>query len=255
MSGENVELVRRFYAALNANDLASFSTLCDDIEFINPDTATEPGTRVGAKAFRAAFEGLHASFEDFRCEPERITPVGDAVVAVARSTGTGRMSDIPFSEVHGHLLALPGGRITSFRWFKTVDEAYAAAHERSFRAGMEAYSRRDYERALEGFHPDIEWSAETDLVPDAQVYRGHEGVRRFWAEWAEVIEGMTLEVEECRAVDDGWVLAVTRASGTGAGSGVSVASGSFAQLAQFRDGQVVRVRLFGDVKRALAALD
>jgi ketosteroid isomerase-like protein len=127
MSAENVELVRRFYAALNANDLSSVRSLCDDaIEYVNPDTATEPGTRIGPDAFRAAFEGLHASFEGFRCEPEAITPFGDAVVVVARSTGAGRMSAIPFTEVHGHLLALRGGRIASFRWFKNVDEAYAA---------------------------------------------------------------------------------------------------------------------------------
>jgi ketosteroid isomerase-like protein len=251
---DNVELVRRFYDSLNANDLASFDALCDGaIEYVNPDVAAEPGTRTGPDAFREAFEDLHASFEDFRCEIDAIAPVLDAVVVVARSTGTGRMSAIPFEEVHGHLLTLRGGRITSFSWFQGVEEAYGAAHERAFRRGMEAYSRGDYDRALEGFHPEIEWSAETDLVPDAGVYRGHEGVRRFWAEWAEAIEEVSLDVEECRALDDEWVLAVTRATGTGAGSGVTVASGSFAQLAQFRDGQVVRVRLFGDVKRALDA--
>jgi ketosteroid isomerase-like protein len=128
-----------------------------------------------------------------------------------------------------------------------------AENERRFREGMEAYSRGDYEAALVGFHPDIEWSAETDLVPDAAVYRGHDGVRAFWAQWAEVIEGMTLEVEECKAIDDEWVLAVTRASGTGAGSGAAVVSDRFAQLAQFRDGEVVRVRLFGSVQHAREA--
>lgn len=130
-------------------------------------------------------------------------------------------------------------------------------NERQFREGMEAYSRGDFEAAVEGFHPEVEWSVEADLVPDAAVYRGHEGVRRFWGTWAEVIEGMSIEIEECRAVDDHVVLAVTRASGTGTGSGASVASGRFAQLAEFRDGQVVRVRLFGDVgrARAVAGLD
>jgi len=126
-------------------------------------------------------------------------------------------------------------------------------NERQFREGMEAYSRGDYETALVGFHPDIEWSVETDLVPDAGVYRGHDGVRRFWAEWAEVIEGLTLEIEEVDAIDDEWVLAITRASGTGSGSGASVESGRFAQLAQFRDGEVVCVRLFGEVRHARAA--
>jgi ketosteroid isomerase-like protein len=123
---------------------------------------------------------------------------------------------------------------------------------RRFQEGMEAYSRGDYETALIGFHPDIEWVAEPDLMPDAEVYRGHEGVRRFWKDWAEAIEGMTLEIEECAPLDDDWVLAVTRASGRGAGSGAAVASGRFAQLARFRDGEVVHVRLFGDVRRARA---
>jgi ketosteroid isomerase-like protein len=130
VSADNVELVRRFYDALNANDLANFNALCDDgIEYVNPDVATEPGTRRGPEAFRSAFEGLHSSFEDFRCEIDAITPVGDLVVVVARSTGIGRMSDIPFEEVHGHVLALRNGRIKRFRWFQTIEEAYAAAHE------------------------------------------------------------------------------------------------------------------------------
>ena len=255
MSTDNVELVRRFYDALNANDLASMRELCDKIEYVNPVQAAEPGTRIGLDAFRAAFATLHASFENFRCEIDAVTPVTDAVVVVARSTGTGRMSAIPFEEVHGHLLTLSNGRIASFRWFHGVDEAYAAAHARSFREGLEAYSRADYDTALEGFHPDIEWRVEPELVADAAVYRGHDGVRRFWETWAEVIEGMSLEIEEVRALEGGWVLAVTRATGKGAGSGAPVASRSFAQLGKYRDGMVVQVRLFSDVKRALAALD
>jgi len=129
MPDENVELVRRFYAALNANDLANFRELCDDgIEYINPAAATEPGTRSGPDAFRRAFDDLHASFEGFRCEPDEITAIEDGVVVVvARSTGTGRMSDIPFTEVHGHRLTVSGGRITSFRWFQTVGAAFATA--------------------------------------------------------------------------------------------------------------------------------
>jgi ketosteroid isomerase-like protein len=250
----NVDVVRRFYDALNANDLGAIRSLCDDaIEYVNPDTAAEPGIRVGPDEFRRAFEGLHASFDDFRCEAVSTTEIGDAVVAVARSTGSGRISDIPFTEVHGHLLVLHEGRIASFQWFQSVEEACSKAYARGFQQGMEAYSRGDWEAALEGFHPDVEWSVEPDLGPVAQVYRGHDGVRRFWEDWAEVIEGMALEIEECRALEDGWVIAVTRASGTGAGSGAAVASREFAQLGQYRDGQVVRVRLFGDVKRALAA--
>jgi ketosteroid isomerase-like protein len=122
-----------------------------------------------------------------------------------------------------------------------------------FRRGMEAYSRGDYEAAVVGFDPAIEWSVHASLAPDATTYHGHEGVKQFWETWAEAISGMALEIEECRCIGHDRVLAITRAHGTGAGSGAPVASGRFAQIADFRDGRVVRVRLYGGVAPALEA--
>jgi ketosteroid isomerase-like protein len=123
-----------------------------------------------------------------------------------------------------------------------------------FRRGMEAYSRGDFEAAVVGFDPAIEWSVHASLAPDATTYRGHEGVKQFWEAWAEAISGMRLEIEECRCVGPNRVLAITRAHGTGAGSGAPVASGRFAQIADFRNGRVVRVRLYGSVAPALEAV-
>ncbi len=123
-----------------------------------------------------------------------------------------------------------------------------------FRRGMEAYSRGDYEAAVVGFDPAIEWSVHASVAPDATTYHGHEGVKRFWGTWAEAISGIALEIEECRCVGQNRVLAITRAHGTGAGSGAPVESGRFAQIADFREGRVVRVRMYGDVAQALEAL-
>src|SRR5688500_9979978 len=103
-----------------------------------------------------------------------------------------------------------------------------------FRRGMEAYSRGDWDEAVAGFHPDIEWQVHRSLMPDATTYHGHDGVKEFWATWAEAIAGMVLEIEECRPVGHDRVLAITRAHGTGAGSGAPVESGRFAQLVDFR---------------------
>lgn len=88
---------------------------------------------------------------------------------------------------------------------------------------------------------------------DATTYHGHEGVKQFWETWAEAISGIALEIEECRCVGQNRVLAIIRAHGTGAGSGAPVASGRFAQIADFRNGRVVRVRLYGGVEPALEA--
>ena len=119
---------------------------------------------------------------------------------------------------------------------------------------MEAYSRGDYEAAVVDFDAAIEWSVDVSVVPDATTYHGHEGVKRFWKTWAEAISGMELEIEECREVGQDRVLAITRAHGTGAGSGAPVASPRFAQIADFRDGRVVSVRLYGGVSPALQAM-
>ena len=129
MSEANVELVRSFYAALNADDLDAMVALCDDrVEFVNPEYAAEPGTRTGTAAFRRAFESLLADFCDFRSCVLEIEAVGDHEVAViAESTGRGRASDIPFSESHGHLLRVHRGRITLFQWFHTVAELRRAS--------------------------------------------------------------------------------------------------------------------------------
>jgi ketosteroid isomerase-like protein len=124
----------------------------------------------------------------------------------------------------------------------------------TFRHAMEAYSRGDYDAAVAGFDPAIEWSVHASLVPDATTYRGHEGVKRFWKASAEAISGMELEIEECRCVGQDRVLAITRAHGTGVGSGAPVASRRFAQIVDFRDGRVVRVRLYGRVAAALEAV-
>jgi ketosteroid isomerase-like protein len=121
----------------------------------------------------------------------------------------------------------------------------------SFRQGMEAYSRGDYDAALVGFDPAIEWTVDASVAPDATSYHGHEGVKRFWETWAEAISGMALEIEECRCLGENQVLAITRAHGTGAGSGAPVQSGRFAQIADFQDGRVVRVHLYGSVAQAL----
>jgi ketosteroid isomerase-like protein len=121
------------------------------------------------------------------------------------------------------------------------------------RGGLEAFSRGDLDGALAGFHEQILWEVDPNLVPDAAAYRGHEGVREFWSQWREAFEGFRLQIEELDEVNDGRVLAVTRAEGTGSGSGASVASPQFCQLFDVEDGEVTRVRLFATKAAALAA--
>jgi ketosteroid isomerase-like protein len=124
---EPAETARAFYSALSDADLDRLMALCDDdVEFVNPDDAAEPGVRAGAPAVRQAFERLLSDFTDYRCTVLELTPVGEDMAVVEESSGIGRASGIPFREVHGNLLTLRDGRVTRFRWFRTVEELHRA---------------------------------------------------------------------------------------------------------------------------------
>ena len=124
---DNVELVRRFYAAFNEGDLDRLMALCgESVEYVNPPDAAETGTRRGQPAFRRALGRLSAGFEDFQIEVQTITPIGDQVVVVTKSSGRGRASGIPFSVSQSHILQVRAGRIVSFKWFREAEQAQAA---------------------------------------------------------------------------------------------------------------------------------
>jgi ketosteroid isomerase-like protein len=121
------------------------------------------------------------------------------------------------------------------------------------RRALEAFNRRDLEGSLACFSEEITWEVHLGVMPDATSYRGHDGVRRFWAAWTDTFEGFRLAIEELEEAAEGRVLAVTRAEGTGSGSGAPVASRSFCQLYDVDGGEVTRVRLFSSKRAALAA--
>jgi ketosteroid isomerase-like protein len=119
--------------------------------------------------------------------------------------------------------------------------------------GVDAFNRRDFDAAIAGFHPDIEWDAGSDISPEAPVYRGREGVLEFWRTWVDTMDGFTLHAEETLDLGEGRVLVMTRATGRGGDSGVPVEA-TFAQVWELREGAVVRTRMYRTRSDALEAL-
>jgi ketosteroid isomerase-like protein len=262
MSQENVEVVRRSLEAFERGGLdMSLDYFDPEVEWTTTDAYLEAATYRGHQGVRHYFETLSGEFDAVRLEAEEMIDAGEQVVAPVRMSGRGKTSG---ASVHLRLTlvcSVCDGKIVRIRnhlekadALKSVGLPAQDSEALDFRRGMEAYSRGDYEAALAGFDPAIEWTVHADVAPDATTYHGHEGVRRFWETWAEAISGMALEVEECRSVGRHRVLAIVRAHGTGAGSGAPVTSARFAEIADFQDGRVVRVRLFGNVGEALAAV-
>jgi ketosteroid isomerase-like protein len=71
-----------------------------------------------------------------------------------------------------------------------------------FRKGMEAFLRHDIEPLLETSHPEIEWFPFSAQVEGDVAYRGHEGVRRWWANLNATFEEFEATIDEIRDDED-----------------------------------------------------
>ncbi len=120
------------------------------------------------------------------------------------------------------------------------------------RRAVDGLNRGELEEALAQAHPELEWQT-LETFPDAGTFRGPEQVRQFFETWRENFKGFRLHLDRCEAVDDDHVLAVLRVSGAGAESGVEVQSPEFFQLLEYRDGLLVRSRMFQTEAEALRA--
>jgi ketosteroid isomerase-like protein len=126
------------------------------------------------------------------------------------------------------------------------------------RAGVElvreivaALNRGDVDGMLARMHPDFEWRP-LEASPVARLYRGHEQVRRYVEDWLGTFEGLRLDLEDLRDVDDRVVVDV-RGHGRGRASGIALAS-TFCQVWTLRRGTAVRMEEYPTRRQALAVL-
>jgi ketosteroid isomerase-like protein len=116
---------------------------------------------------------------------------------------------------------------------------------------LRAFNDGDVEAIVAECDHTVEW--EEQSIPGVdRLYRGHDGVRRWWATvgWEELgsIEG---RLEELKEADDTLIAAV-RFEGEGRSSGVRVQM-HVHLVFTFRDGKVVRRQVFQTLAEALKA--
>ena len=123
MSAKNVELVRQIYEAWDLEESAR-DFISDEVEYVNPPYAVEPGIRRG----RASFRVVRETYEDFSLAVERYVDAGDEdVVVLARYTASGRGSGVRVEGEHGYVWTVRDGLAVRFQWFQSHREALAAA--------------------------------------------------------------------------------------------------------------------------------
>jgi ketosteroid isomerase-like protein len=122
------------------------------------------------------------------------------------------------------------------------------------RASWEAWERGNMEDVFAFYDPEIVW--DQSYYPAGElstVYRGHDGVRRFFRAWLAPFESYHAHPEEFIDAGDA-VLVRIRQGGRGRQSGVEVSMPSYWQVYRLRDGRAVRIEVYRGQGEALKAI-
>jgi ketosteroid isomerase-like protein len=122
MTAADLEVVRAIYAAWKEGRSAG-ELIDEDLEYVNPPDAVEPGTHRGRKMLGR----IRDVYDDFVAEPERIVDAGAGeVVVIARLSGRARASGVELEWRQGYVWTVRDGCAVRFRWFNDPADALAA---------------------------------------------------------------------------------------------------------------------------------
>jgi ketosteroid isomerase-like protein len=122
---DNVEIVRRVYEAWGHGDIPGPVELFDeDVEYVNPVGAIEPGTRTGVTEFAGAGQRLLDSWEFWRAEPLETKAVGDRVAVLVRYRARGRGSGAEVEGYESALFTFRDGKVVRYEWFHGEADAF-----------------------------------------------------------------------------------------------------------------------------------
>jgi ketosteroid isomerase-like protein len=125
VSQENVELVRRVVAALNARDFEGYLACCsEDVELHLPMVA---GVYEGPEGIKRWFADIEDVGPDFHIELRGVQAIGgNQVLAFFHVASTGRASRIPLTMETAQVYDLIDGKISRIRIFLDHSEALKA---------------------------------------------------------------------------------------------------------------------------------
>jgi ketosteroid isomerase-like protein len=120
----------------------------------------------------------------------------------------------------------------------------------SFKRGLGAYNRRDLDALMEELDPDVEWHPALAVLLGGEqtVFRGYQGVLESIQEEDEALAMYQVEISEIRDLGNS-LLAIGCARVRGKESGVPTES-PFCALCDYRDGKLIRLRTYLDLKEA-----
>ena len=128
----------------------------------------------------------------------------------------------------------------------------SGGNERSAAAMIDAAERgRRSNAAIALSHPDVEWESPGTRIEGGEPYRGHDGIRRYFADLEDAWGARHVTVDDYRVVG-GHIVALGRARVEGRAGGVEF-DYPFGTVLEIRDGKLARGRVYLDHHEALAA--
>jgi ketosteroid isomerase-like protein len=119
------------------------------------------------------------------------------------------------------------------------------------RSAYAALAERGLEAVLELADPAFETTTPAALASEPGTYRGHDGIRRWFASFGDAMEDVRLEAQELTAVGDK-VVVETMLRARGRATGIETKQRAFL-VWTLRDGRLMRLDTFAERGQALAA--
>jgi hypothetical protein len=124
MSQENVEVVTRAIAAINARDIDGYLACCTEDVVLRTPMAEITGEYEGADGIKRFLVDVEDAAPDFRIDVERVESVGASqVLAFLQITASGRSSGIRQDAASANVYDLVEGKINRIRIFLDRHEA------------------------------------------------------------------------------------------------------------------------------------
>jgi ketosteroid isomerase-like protein len=120
------------------------------------------------------------------------------------------------------------------------------------RAMLEAYAKGGVDAVIPFIHDDFHGEVPPEVSAEPDSYDGHDGVRRYFDLFAEVIDDLAFEPYEFIEAGDR-VMTVSRLRGRGKGSGIPVEMEAF-NVAEVRGDKLAAMHAYGSRDAALEAL-
>jgi uncharacterized protein len=127
MSEENVEVVRRFYEALNQGDWdEAFRDTHPDVE-VTLQRGPGAGTHRGREEIQGFIEDYIAAFDSMIVEPEEFIENGDQVLVLLTRRARPKRGSGEMVVRNGHIWTIRDGTILSMKSFPDPEKALEAA--------------------------------------------------------------------------------------------------------------------------------